>query len=209
MISTRHVPVTCVLVALALVPTVIHSYGGAPPSDGRTAAAVPAVLAEFQSVPSGRNATWGKRRFDSDDWMERQYNSAAGDEIRLTVVRSLDAKSVYHHPELAISDAISFPGVEVRTFEERPEIPVYVLQPAPGVTAAGMYVLHHSDRFVADPIWFQIRTAGELLFTRRQPMTLFFVLRTATREGENDPAPLKRVLFAAIDAFLRQPSPGA
>jgi hypothetical protein len=210
MISTRFVPVTCVLVALALGPTLLHSYGR-PAADGRSAAAIPPMLAQFTSVPSGRNATWGQRRFGSDDWSERKYTDhAAGETITLTVVRSLDAKSVYHHPELAVADTISFPRVRVQRFAERPEIAVHVLEPGEGVNAAGMYALHYSDRFIDDPIRFQIRTAGELLISPRQPMTLFFVLNSATARGdEAENAPLRRVLFAAIDAFLRQAVPPA
>jgi hypothetical protein len=68
-----------------------------------------------------------------------------------------------------------------------------------------MYVLQYEDRFVEDPVWFQIRTAGELLFRRRQPMTLFFVLDSNGSPAlDGEPAGSLRVLFGAIDAFFQQ-----
>lgn len=204
MISTRYLPAICLLVALALVPTIIHSYSDEALGDGLTTATIPVTLADFASVPSGRSATWGKQRFDSDDWIERTYASQA-DSVRLTVVRSYDPKRLYHHPELAIAYGTSFEGRETRPLPVRPDIPVHILRPAPGVAAHAMYVLHYDGRFVADPMMFQIRTAGELLFTRRKPMTLFFVLDPSARVGaDKEKLGASRVLLAAIDSFLAQ-----
>ena len=208
MISFRYIPAACVLVTLALIPTVIHSYAGGKTVDGRSATAVSdLIVAGYQSAPTNRNATWGKRRFDSDDWIEREYRDIQGrGTVRLTVVRSFDAKSVYHHPELAVSDTTSFVDDTIRRFNERPEVPVHVLTPGPGVSTGGMYVLQYEDGFVDDPVWFQIRSAGELLFRRRQPMTLFFVLDSSgPAPGPNDElSGSLRVLFGAIDGFVRQ-----
>ena len=90
MISHRFVPVVCLLLAAALVPTIIHSYSGAAHDDRRTTAAIPAVLVGHDSVPSDRAATWGKRRFDSDDWTERVYSNVAGQKLRFSVALTLD-----------------------------------------------------------------------------------------------------------------------
>lgn len=207
MVSHRFIPAACVLVAAALVPTIIHSYSADVHDDGLSTAAIPTLLAGFDSVPSERAATWGKRRFDSDDWIERVYRGANGETYRLTVVRSLDPKSVYHHPELAVAYRTGFVGEEIRRFEARPDIPVHVLKPAPGVRAGAMYVLHYHTRFVDNPIAFQIRAAGELLFSRRRPMTLFFVFNESPQPGggakESAGAML---LLEAIEAFLNQPN---
>jgi hypothetical protein len=204
-ISHRYIPVACLLVAAALVPTIIHSYSGADLDDRRTTAAIPPVLGGYDSRPSDRAATWGKRRFDSDDWTERIYRTAAGEEIRLTVVRSYDPKSVYHHPELAVAYRTSFVGEEVRRLDARPEVPVHVLTPGPGVMARAMYVLHYDTRFVDNPIAFQIRAAGELLFSGRRPMTLFFLFNESPRSADRiEGSPDAAVMFEAIDAFLKQ-----
>jgi len=73
--------------------------------------------------------------------------------------------------------------------------------------AVGMYVLHYDGRFIADPIRFQLRTAGELLFTGRKAMTLFFVRDDAVPGGV---APLKlpaaQLLFEAVDRFVTSPA---
>jgi hypothetical protein len=192
----------CALVALALVPTIIHSYSPTPDADVRVADAIPTDLAGFQGTSSGRNAGWGKRRFDSDDWVERVYSDGGGGALRLTVVRSYDAKRLYHHPELAITyPQAGYVGEEVRRFDQRRDIPVYVLKPEAGRRTAAFYALHYEGRFVENPIAFQIRTAAELLFSRRKPMTLFFVFDRAPAPADERPSALT-VLFDAIEAFL-------
>jgi hypothetical protein len=66
-----------------------------------------------------------------------------------------------------------------------------------------MYVLHYEDRFIDNPVAFQIQSAGELLFSRRQPMTLFFVLDDAPPFNvEVMESSALKVLFAAIDALV-------
>jgi hypothetical protein len=69
-----------------------------------------------------------------------------------------------------------------------------------------MYVLHYDDRFVENPITFQIRTAGELLFSGRKPMTLFFLHDLDVPEGARPGTlPSARLLFSAIDRFFSGP----
>jgi hypothetical protein len=121
------------------------------------------------------------------------------------VVRSYDPKSVYHHPELAVAYRTSFVGEDVIVMDERPEVPVHVLKPGPGVGASAMYVLHYDTRFIDNPIAFQIRAAGELLFSKRRPMTLFFLLNeNAGTDDAGGASAEAEFLFAAIDAFLNQ-----
>jgi hypothetical protein len=186
---------------LALVPTIIHSYAGVVVNDGLTTQAIPEMLAGFTSTPSGRNADWGKRRFGSHDWIERRYQSG-GDEVVLTVIRSYDPKALYHHPELAVSYGTSFTASMVATFEAHATIPVHVLTTDSENGPVAMYVLHAGDTFVGDPIWFQLRSAGELLFRGREAMTLFFARDARVPKG----ADLARrqslaLLFAAIETF--------
>ena len=207
MIAHRYVPIVCALLALALVPTLIHSYSDSRPHDGRTAAAVSTALAGYAATPTTRSATWGERRFDSDDWVERTYRDGKRS-IRLTVVRSYDPKSLYHHPELAVADGTSFSGVQIVRPAARPDLPLHVLTPAPGVSATAAYVLHYNGRFVEDPILFQIRTASELLVTRRQAMTLFFALDQDPAGDDSSRAALADLLTAAVDDFVAQ-SPAA
>jgi hypothetical protein len=206
MISARYVPAVCVLFLIALVPTLIHSYGGDLAGDGLTTAAIGSSLAGYQSTASGRSANWGLNRFDSDDWIERNYSSGA-DSVRLTVIRSSDLKALYHHPELAVAYGprfgASFAAHEVTELAGAPGIPVHVLRPSPGTTALGLYVLHYDNEFVDDPVWFQLRTAGKLLVTRRQRMTLFFVHDLSAPDNVDlNTLPAAKLLLAAIEQFI-------
>lgn len=193
----------CLLIALALVPAFIHGYVGTVAADGRDTSLVPTTLAGFTSTPSGRNATWGKRRFESDDWIERRYVSGS-DDVVLTVVRSYDLKALYHHPELAVAYGTPFAHHETMRLPQHPEIPVHVLRSDGNSDAVGLYVLHYDGRFVDDPIRFQIRTAGELLFNPRKPMTLFFIKDGGIHASSGDVGQLPSVplLFAAVDRFV-------
>jgi hypothetical protein len=212
--SARHAPILCVLVGLALVPAVIHSYVGVTGDDGRTTAAIPLALAGYVGQPSGRNETWGKRRFDSDDWMERRYVSlgradpGTPADATLTVVRTYDLKAVYHHPELAVAYGRSFLSHEVVRLADRPHMPVHVLRGAgEGDRAAAFYVLHYDDRFIEHPLRFQIEVAGRLLVSPRMPMTLFFVLVPGvSHEIGIDQLAASQLLMAAVDSFLVQGS---
>jgi hypothetical protein len=206
MISARYALPLCVVLALALVPTLIHSYGKDVNTDGRSTAKIPTTLAGYDSVPGQRNANWGMRRFQSEDWVERDYKNGRGDKLIVTVVRSFDAKSLYHHPELAVAyHRTSFVDENIVRLPRRPEIPIHVLDPAPGERTASVYALHYDDRFIDDPLIFQLRSVGELLFSRRKPMTLFFVLdEDATEQQDAEQSSSITLLFAAIDAFLKQ-----
>ena len=206
MISVRFLPILCVLFALALVPTLVHTYAFEPPPAGHVTAAIPLELAGYRGAPSERNENWGQRRFESDDWTERLYRSGA-DEVRLTVVRAYDAKRLYHHPELAVAYGTPFAGTDVVRAPARHEIPIHVLKRLPGTSASAMYVLYYDGRFIEDPLMFQLRTAGELLFSRRKPMTLFFMFDEAL--GQSGPIETQeryKVLQAAIDSYLGQSS---
>jgi hypothetical protein len=206
MISMKFAPIVCALLGLALVPTFIHSYADFTVEDGRTTTAVPTSLGEYTSTPSSRNATWGQRRFESSDWIEREYTAGA-DRARLTIVRSYDLKALYHHPELAVTSGLSLGRERLEYFDARPEIPVHVLSGTREDGALALYVLHYDDRFVADPIRFQLRTAGELLFSGRRAMTLFFVTKTqGASPVEAGRSPALRLLFAAIDSFMTAPA---
>ena len=202
MIATRYATAVAVLVAATLVPTLIHSYGGVVEDDSRSAAHVPETLGTSTSQPTDRNANWGQRHFESDDWIERRYTTPSGP-VTLTVVRSYDLKTLYHHPEIEIVEGADLKESRVETFAARPEIPVFVLETESDRGPVVFYALHYDDGFVRDPIWFQIRTAGELLFQGRRAMTLFLA------QDENVPAgadlstrPALALLYAAIQPFV-------
>ena len=208
MLSSRYAPALCVVLLLALVPTIIHSYVGVVVHDGRVTASISRTLQSYTSAPTKRPVDWGERHFDSHDWFERQY-VLGGDTTVLTVVRSYDLKELYHHPELAVAyHQAKFDRDEMATMPGHPDEPVHVLSNG-GEPPVALYILHYDGRFIADPIRFQLRTAAELLFTGRKAMTLFFVRDDAAPGGV---APLQlpaaRILQEAIDQFVKSgPSP--
>ena len=200
MISPRYLTILCALVALPLVPTIIHSYAGTVTVDSLTTRSIPTSLLGYTSEPTRHDAEWARSRFDSTDWMERRYD-APGDELILTAIRSFDLKKLYHHPELDVAYGVPFLVYEVRRFPERPDVPVHILSTLDRTTTA-MYVLHYDGGFVEDPVTFQLKTAAGLLFSGRRPMTLLFV-RDVSSSARTDAAsnPARKLLFSAIDGF--------
>ena len=72
MFSHRYALPVVLLLAVALVPTVIHSYMQARNDDGRSAKDIPTTLAGIKSKPYTRhNDAWVMDMFASDDWIER------------------------------------------------------------------------------------------------------------------------------------------
>jgi hypothetical protein len=204
-ISARYAVAVCVLAVAALVPTVIHSYVGVVVEDGKKAGSVPTTLVGYTSTPTERNAGWGQRRFDSNDWVERKYSNSNGTEdVILTVIRSYELTPLYHHPELAVAyyDGHSFEAARTRRFAGHDDVPVHVLRPDSADIAVAMYVLEYDGRYIDNPIAFQLRTSGALLFSGRRAMTLFFA-RTKAAPSERDlgTSGIGRLLLAAVDAF--------
>ena len=207
MISTKYAAATCAVIMLALVPTIIHSYVGLVVQDGRSTATIPNTLAGFTSVPSNRDEGWGKRRFESDDWIERRYLSGR-DEVLLTVLRSYDLKRLYHHPELDVAYGAGYLTEEIVELAGAPGVPVHLLRASSETDATAMYVLHYGDEFVSNPLWFQVRVAGELLFGGRKPMTLIFARDVRGQKGASlDNYPSARVLVPVMQQFAAQASP--
>jgi hypothetical protein len=141
--------------------------------------------------------------------VEREYRNR-DDLVRLTIVRSYDLKSLYHHPELAVAYGStfgsSFGSSEVMRFGTRAEVPVHLLRPTAGARAMGLYVLEYDGEYVDNPLWFQARTAGRLLVSRRKAMTLFFAHDLAVPDDADiEHLPALQLIFAALDSFSTQP----
>ncbi|MBI4526625.1 MAG: hypothetical protein HY695_22725 [Deltaproteobacteria bacterium] len=208
MISAQYALPVVVLALLALVPTVLHTYIGMTCDDGRQAEAVATDLADMTAMPTNRRPEWGKALFDSDDWTERTYAARGRRPITLLVVRSYDAKRLYHHPEIGAARGTSFSSKEIIRVAELPEMPVHVLRgPGEAETDLALYALHYGNRFIGNPYLFQLQRSGDLLVSGRKPMTLFFVHTTISRLEAVDGGAPARLLTAAVRTFLNQ-SPG-
>lgn len=194
-----------VLIGLALTPTVMHSYLGLRAEDGYTAA-VPTTLAGLTSRPTDRQAAWVLRTLDSSDWSERHYRKPGGGDITLFIARSYDGKRLYHHPELAVAYGNDLRGAGIVRLPNRDAMPIHVLR---GPTELGkglaVYALLYERAFIDNPYVFELRRAGALLFSPRQPVTLLFAHdREAPADAAVEEALATRVLVAAAESFLAQ-----
>ena len=205
MISPRYSLWACLVIGAALVPTVIHSYMGVVVKDGLRTTNIPTTLAGYTSMPATDDAGWGRRRFESDDWFDRNYTTGQN-HVRLTVLRSYDLKRLYHHPENDVARGAGLFVHEVITLPGLQNVPVHLLRTDTQNQASAMYALHYDGTFVEDPLWFQVSLAGQLLFSGRRPMTLLFALDMRGAKGATpDTYPSAVVLKAAIDAFTGRP----
>lgn len=202
MISTRLAPATLALLLAALVPTVLHTYAGVVHDDGVRVESVPAVLLGMSSEAEPHNAAWGRRRFGTDEWIDRWYGTDP--RVRLTVVRTLDPKTVFHHPELAISYPQANLG-PARRERLRGGEPVFVLRGRDGSEDLVAYALLSDGHTVENPYLFQVGLSFRMLVGGRRPMTLVYVQDPSPSAAELDSQPAIRMLAAALDA-LRRPA---
>lgn len=202
MISSRFALPAIIVLIIALVPTVIHSYLGLTKHDDRLVASINTVLNNFSSSPSTRNPGWGEETFDSFDWTERIYRDEHGHAVRLFVGRSYDHKRLYHHPELALSYARDLGHHKQVYLPSDPTIAINVLQnpTRPGLAA---YALVVDDEFIANPIVHQLQDSLHLLIGARKSMTLFYVADDlAPINAPFEQSPAASVLISAIKDFL-------
>lgn len=207
MISSRFGAVTVALLGIALVPTIIHGYLGQLEHDQRRAAAVDPVLAGMRSTPVPHAPGWGNQYLGSHDWIARTYAAPDGDPLHLVVARTWDAKSVYHHPELAAAYGVAYRSHDVVRWQALGDAPVHVLSTdGPNRQRLAVYCLLYGDEIVGNPYWFQIRVASELLFRGRRPMTLVFVRDDAPGDVPVTASRAAHLLEAAVRDFLDQAS---
>ena len=198
-VSTRYVVPLAVVLAIGMVPTLIHSYAGVTVDDGVRAHDLNVRIQGASAPETSRKPDWVKRRLASEDWQERRY-SIGGREVVLFIGRSYDAKALYHHPELALAYGIDF---ESRGIVDLKGVPVHALSGRTQPNLA-MYALHADDSFVADPVRFQLRNATSGLFRGRLPMTLFFALERGAEANDGlERTGAARVLQAAVDEFVQ------
>ncbi len=204
MISSRYGPAVALLLCLALVPTVIHSYYGFLHQDGLTTKAIATDLVGFFSSPTDRKPQWVREMFGAEDWIERHYFSRRGEGARLFAARSYDLKRLYHHPELGILYGTDFRDEGIHWLPGSPEVPVRLLRMRSGRGAAA-YALLYDDQFVTNPIGFQLKTSFELVFSPRKELTLLFVFdKTLAPDRAFEGSPAAQILVSAVESFRNQ-----
>jgi hypothetical protein len=204
MISARYaLPVSLVLM-LALIPTVIHSYLGLKTDDGLSVKKIKPELGNYNSEPTNRQPGWGEETFGSVDWIERAYTDEQGKTLRLFVGRSYDHKRLYHHPELALSYAKDLRSEGRIRLHGQPEIPVNLLrnEMRPNMAA---FALLYDGKFIDNPISHQIRDSLKQLISARKPMTLFYIADdNAPKNTAFIQSPAASLLNKAIKDFMGQ-----
>lgn len=204
--SSRYAVAVSLLLAIALVPTIIHSYVGAQAHDGRVTKAIDSTLASLGSESTERRAQWVDEIYDSVDWIERRYRGADGSDVLLFVARSYNLKRLYHHPELGVARGIDLERAVTIPLPRLGGAPVHLLKAQKGRGMAA-YSLLYDGEFVGDPIALQLRTAWELLFSPRKSMTLFLVYdRQLATDAAFDTSTAARVLADAVISFRKQAS---
>ena len=202
MMSTRHALPVIILIMLALIPTIIHSYLNLKTGDNLSTHQINQVLGAYVSKPTQRQSEWGKDTFACYDWIERIYTNQQGKSVRLFVGRSYDHKRLYHHPELALSY-----GKDLKMFEEihsleQPNIPVKLLgNETKPVMAA--YALLYDNQFVKNAITYQLMSSIIQLMTPRKPMTLFYVEEDRAEKSIFSETDAAVILKEAIKDFLQ------
>ena len=197
-LSTRYALPLAIVLALALVPTLVHSYAGVTRDDGRRARDLKVQFDGASGIDTPRKADWVRRRLASEDWFERRY--VIGDrEVTLFVGRSYDPKSLYHHPELALAYGYD---LESRGVINVGGLPVHALVTRTGEPHIVLYALEENGDFVNDPIPFQIRSTLTGLVRGRSAMTLFFALEGGRPDSDDlSTTVAAHLLSAAVDAF--------
>lgn len=202
--STRYAMAICVMLGIALVPTVIHSYLRSTEDDGRLTKAIDTEFGEYTSSHTRRRPEWVKDVYDSEDWIERIYTDRDGSEVKLFVARSYNLKRLYHHPELGVLYGKDLSRPTTVNTPVTGSVPVHVLRANTGKGVA-VYALLYDEEFVADPISLQLRSALKQLVSARKPMTLFLAYDPkAAPDARLDQADVVRILGDAIHSFLSQ-----
>ncbi len=203
MLCFRYSTAVIILLIVALVPTIIHSYMDAKTNDGKSVKSIPATLQNYSSKPSKRNSQWGHDIFKSNNWFERDYYDMYDSKVRLFVARSYDHKRLYHHPELALSYGQSFNKKKVITLPEQPNIPINILI-SEDQSKLIAYTLLYDDKIIKNPITHQLRDSIRLLVSAKKPMTLFYTSQLISNSSVIERSSAVSLLVSAILNFRSQ-----
>ena len=174
-LSLRYVYGISACLLLALIPVVVHAYLHLEVDDCRR---TPLLLPQITraSTSAEKREAWMRDVFQSSLWNEGNFVKD-GFRFDFSIIRSYDAKRLYHRPENYFADRAF---VERRTVEWIPddsgEIPIHrtYYGHTDSVTVLA-YLLVYRSSAVASPYWAQLRAAPLELFSGRYPMTLFLI----------------------------------
>jgi hypothetical protein len=154
---------------------VVHSYLNLEIDDCKAAR-----LLVPQSVPasdsSRKRDAWMRDQFEASQWHEGSFVKD-GQRFDFSILRSYDAKRLYHHPENYFANRAF---VRERRIEwvstHSGAVPIHrVYYSDPNAAVLVAYLLVYRSSPVASPYWAQLRAAPVELFSGRTPMTLFLI----------------------------------
>lgn len=180
-LSLHYVRPLSACLLLALVPVVVHSYIQVEIDDCKAPQSFTSASAQAPDA-GGPRAAAIRERFQSFQLREGGF-VRDGQQFDFTIIRSYDAKRLYHRPETslvehAIADTRGIQWVPTDS-GILPIHRVYYGDTDPAIMVA--YVLVYRSSPVASPYWPQLRAAPVELFSGRRPMTLFFIQARGTR----------------------------
>lgn len=198
-LSRKHSLPMLVLLALTLLPVVVHSYFGFRTDD----CAHPDVIlggCYAASADDGRRAAWMKETLDAESWCEGTIpTDLPGVNLDVRIVRSYDPKKLYHNPELAFMRGYSVKSKGIDLMEAGLEkIPIHRLHFDPDRGSVfGAYLMVYNSKPVANPYTSQVLSFLPQLLSGSRPMTLYFV------SGAAAPGALEPIKRAGIQWLVQ------
>jgi len=176
LLSVKYLRSLSVCFFAALIPVVLHSYFHVKIDDCKAPSALISGPASA-SDNGGKRDAFMRDRFESSQWQEGSF-SKDGLQFNFSVVRSYDAKRLYHRPEnsfvehSAIVDRRDLEWVEGNS-GKLPIHRAYYGDTDPAILVSYILVYHSSP--VASPYSAQLRAAPVELISGPRPMTLFLI----------------------------------
>jgi hypothetical protein len=176
--ARRYATHLVVLLLIPLPPVAIYSYAGRLSDDcTNVRALLDHAGAPVQDEP--RTSAWVNRHFNPVHWAEgsiSQPGTAA--RLRTIIIRSHDAKRLYHRPEKHLFDDADSRDTEYLEVDGE-SLPIhrahYTRADHADHAVVVAYLLVYDSRPVDNPYTAQFAALGKQIFRGRIPMTLFFV----------------------------------
>ncbi len=175
-LSTRYVPHMAVMILVAMVPIVVHSYLDLRSDE----CADPVRLAASSSWRHQKERdAFMRERLGAHQWKEGRLPAEPGEpSIHYTIARSYDAKRLYYRIErrLLVAEPDLQKIIKVQANSEQLPIRTLRFHPKPGSAGAAVaaYLLVYDGRPVGNPYVNQLLAAPLRMLTGRLPMTAFF-----------------------------------
>jgi hypothetical protein len=183
-LSVKYVRPLSVCFLVALIPVVVHSYFHLEIDDCKTPWTLVSGSAPVTDVGGKRDA-FMRDRFQSSQWQEGSF-SQDGLRFDFSIIRSYDAKRLYHRPENSLVEHTAI--ADKRDIEwartDSDSLPIHRADYGdtdPAILVSYLLVYHSSP--IASPYSAQLRAAPVELISGRRPMTLFLIQAHGSPSG--------------------------